>query len=135
MKETIDDTEYDDQYEPVEIAKSEGFYHHEPATFYTITLEANFDEEFAEILRGFQLAVNGYTLEAIIQQFLEKENESLLNSIVSFDTENTIFVAYIDTEENQHKVAALIQRLCTHTKVFKKIIQQRLEQIRNRYSE
>ncbi len=134
MKEVIDDMEYDDRYTPVEISKSEGYYKDVPTIHYSITVEADFDEEFEEIIESFDLAISGYTLEGIILARIEQENEALVEHIVSLDTEDTTFAAYADTEENQHKIAALIQQLCTSKKIFKKTIKDNLEAIQNRYA-
>ncbi|MDO1451290.1 Imm51 family immunity protein [Rhodocytophaga aerolata] len=134
MKEIIEDTEYDDQYEPVEMVKNDGFRNGVPTTFYTITVEADFDDEFVEILEEFDLDVSGYILETIILAYLEYGKAELIDNIVSFDTEMSTFVAYADTEENQHEIAALIQKLCTSKKAFKKIIKENLEEIRTKYS-
>src|SRR4028118_1971188 len=103
MKEFFDDTEDDDPYAPVEISKSEGYYKDVPTTHYAITVEADFDEEFEAIIEHFELDVNGYTLEGIFLAYLEKEDEALVEHIVSFDTENSTFVAYADSKESQHR--------------------------------
>ena len=42
MKVIIDDTEYDDQYLPMSISKSEGYYKDVARTHYTIMVEATF---------------------------------------------------------------------------------------------
>lgn len=133
-KEIIEDSEYDDQYLPVDISKSEGYYKDVPTTHYSITVEADFDEEFVEIIDEFDLEPNGYTLETIILAYLERVRAELLDNLVSHDTESTTFVAYADTEENQHKIAALIQKLCTHKRIFRKIIEDNLEEIRTKYT-
>lgn len=134
MKEIIEDTEYDDEYEPVEMVKSEGYRNGVPTTFYTITVEADFDEDFKEILEEFDLDISGYNLETIILAYLEQEQAELLEHIVSFDTERTTFVCYTDTAENQHTLAALIQKLCISKKTFKKIVQDNLVEIQTKYS-
>jgi hypothetical protein len=75
-----------------------------------------------------------YNLETIILEYLKREKAELLDTIVSFETESTTFVAYANTEENQHKLAVLIQQLCTNKKTFKKVVKDSLEDIRTKYS-
>lgn len=131
MRETIYDTIYDDEFSPVEMTISEGFYKDVPTTHYSIQLEAGFDDDIDDMLLDLDLDTSGYVLESIIHKFLEAEKPELLETITGNDCESSTFVIYADTEDNQRLLAKEIQRLCNDFKLFKKITKKNIKFIRD----
>lgn len=126
MKEEIDN--YD--FYPVEMTTSEGFYKNMPTTFYSIELEADFDEDIAKLLTDLGLDNTGYVLEGIIDAFLKAEKPELRKAITGNDCELSTFVIYADTKNNQHLLAKEIQRLCTNIDLFEKIVKANLKSLK-----
>jgi peptide methionine sulfoxide reductase MsrA len=127
MREIIDNVIYDDEFEPVEMVISQGEYKDVSSTHYAIQLEVDFDEEMEDILTKHDLEMSGYILESIVEVFLETENPTLLEAIIGQESEDATLVLYADTEENQRKIAEAVQKVCTTSSIFQKVVEENIE--------
>jgi hypothetical protein len=135
MREILDDTIYDDEFLPIEMLITEGFYNDVPTTFYQIALEAGFDDEVDEILLNLKLDTSGYVLECILMKFLEQEHPDVLQHLTGSDSESATFVVYADSEENQRSIAAILQIFCSDIDLFKKVVKANIGYIKEQTGE
>ncbi len=92
-----------------------------------IDLEMGFDDDLEEWLENLDLEVSGYTFQYIFHLWIQENNPEFLDWIENFDSENSTFVAYLDSEEHLLIVAQALLGFTQKITVFKKFVRKHLE--------
>lgn len=82
-----------------------------------VTIESDAIGFYFEFLADHLLYGNGYSWEGIIEQYLEKNNNTLLKEL-DFDSENDTFVVYCSSVTAQKSLVETIHNLCMNENTF-----------------